>query len=38
MRWILFICFFLLSVPVQAVTIPGVTSTASASPPAEPAA
>ena len=38
MRWILFICFFLLSVPVQAVTIPGVTSTASASPPAEAAA
>lgn len=38
MRWILFICFFLLSVPVQAVTIPGVTSTASASTPAEPAA
>ena len=38
MRWILFICFFLLSVPAQAVTIPGVTSTASASPPAEPAA
>ncbi|MBA7802256.1 mechanosensitive channel protein [Citrobacter freundii] len=38
MRWILFICFFLLSVPVQAVTIPGVTSTASASPPGEPAA
>lgn len=38
MRWFLFICFFLLSVPAQAVTIPGVTTTASASPPTEPVA
>lgn len=38
MRWILFICFFLLSTPAQAVTIPGVTTTASASSPTEPAA
>ncbi|WP_410751277.1 mechanosensitive channel protein [Citrobacter sp. U14242] len=38
MRWIVFICFFLLSVPAQAVTIPGVTTTASASPPTEPVA
>lgn len=37
MRWILLFFFCLLSVPTQAVTIPGVTSTASASPPAEPA-
>ncbi|HHL2823817.1 mechanosensitive channel protein [Citrobacter murliniae] len=37
MRWILFIFFCLLSVPAQAVTIPGVTSTASTSPQTEPA-
>ncbi|WP_196208228.1 mechanosensitive channel protein [Citrobacter sp. Res13-Sevr-PEB04-36] len=38
MRWILFICVFLLSVPAQAVTIPGITSTASDSPPTKPTA
>lgn len=38
MRWILFICIFLLSVPAQAVTIPGITSTASDSPPTKPTA
>ena len=37
MRWILIIFFCLLSVPAQAVTIPGVTSTASTSPQTEPA-
>lgn len=38
MRWILFIFFCLLSIPAQAVTIPGVTPTTSASPQSAPAA